>query len=97
MQDRGKRKLREAVILLLYYLEEVLGMGLQYLSFGTLEEIEATTLLIIFSLYVDIHQCFLCEGGADMKLVPCGHVNMCHDCPRAMKCPDCRVWTNLVL
>ena len=42
----------------------------------------------------EILRCFLCEGGADIKLMPCGHVNMCHICieaSRVKKCPDCRV------
>ena len=36
--------------------------------------------------------CFLCQKGADTKLLPCGHVIMCSDCAgRAKRCPDCRV------
>lgn len=44
--------------------------------------------------------CFLCQKGADTKLLPCGHVIMCSDCAgRAKRCPDCRVGPifNLVL
>ena len=42
--------------------------------------------------FVDMLHCFLCDGGADAELQPCGHVAMCHTCaPRVKKCPQCRV------
>ena len=54
-----------------------------------------------FQFLTDLKSCFLCEGAADMKLEPCGHVTMCHQCvqsTRIAKCPQsaCRVRVTLL-
>ena len=52
---------------------------------------------ILARSFPEIVTCCLCEKGADIKLLPCGHVALCHNCvgsgQGAKKCPqmDCRV------
>ena len=55
-----------------------------------------TSLSSLFD-FADVLTCCLCEIGADIKLLPCGHVALCHNCvvsgQGAKKCPmiECRV------
>ena len=39
--------------------------------------------------------CMLCEEPVRVKLIPCGHAEICEVCvKRATKCPHCKVYNN---
>ena len=43
---------------------------------------------------MSVSRCILCDEVADMKLMPCGHVALCHVCigsVKVKKCIECRV------
>ena len=46
--------------------------------------------LVVVVVVVSVSRCLLCdEVGADMKLMPCGHVALCHVCTGSVKVKRC--------